>query len=79
MKARIPARAVKLNRRITGSSSQSLRWPSSRMYCSEPSPSASSPSPIPSIGSRAGSVGFRIIVRMTIAAKIPGATLMKKT
>jgi len=49
------------------------------MYCSEPRPSARSARPITSTGIGLGSVGLRIIVRMTMAAKIPGARLMKKT
>jgi len=76
---REPNAVVAPNSRISGSENQSLRCPSSRMYCSEPSPIASSAKPSPSIGIGLGSVGLRIIVRMTKAAKMPGTRLMKKT
>ncbi len=45
MNAAIPSTVVKPNSRITGSENQSLRCPSSRMYCSEPRPIASSAKP----------------------------------
>jgi hypothetical protein len=46
------------------------------MYCNEPNPVASRPSPDPSIGIGFGSPGLRIIVRITMAAKMPGTMLM---
>ena len=61
------------------SENQSLRWPSSRMYCSEPSPTASRPRPIASTGIGRGSVGLRSRTKMMIAAIAPGTTLIKNT
>ena len=79
MNPAIPETVVTPNSTITGSENQSLRWPSSRMYCSEPSPVASKAKPSASMGIGFGSDGLRIIVSTTTAAKIPGTRLMKNT
>ena len=68
-----------VNPTILPSENQSLRWPSSRMYCSEPRPTASSPSPTASTGIGRGFVGLRSRMKMIAAAIAPGTMLMKKT